>query len=257
MKTKVVFITGAAGGIGWEVAKQFAKEGHTVIISDLDKIKLDAAAAAFRDQGLHIDNVFCDVTSEKQIQDALDEVCRKYGTIDILVNNAGFQYVSPVEEFPAEKFELLFRVMVLGTFIASKHVFPMMKAQKFGRIINLASIMGVVAAAGKAGYVSAKHAIVGLTKVLALEGAAYNVTANAICPGFVDTELVQNQLPDLGRARNIPAEKVLEELIYPSIPQQRLLSATEIAQYILFIASEKAEGITGQSLLIDGGYTIQ
>lgn len=257
MKAKVVFLTGAAGGIGLEVARQFSATGDIVIISDSDTMKLATASATLRDQGLTIDSVVCDLTSEEQIHDALDNVYRKYGTIDVLVNNAGFQYVSPVEEFPKEKFELLFKVMVLGTFIASKRVFSSMKAQKSGRIINMASIMGVVAASGKAGYVSAKHAVVGLTKVLAIEGAAYNVTANAICPGFVDTELVQNQLPDLGKARNIPAERVLEELIYPSIPQRRLLSATEIAQYILFIAGEKAAGITGQSLLIDGGYTIQ
>ena len=174
-----------------------------------------------------------------------------------LINNAGLQYVSPIEEFPTDKFELLIKVMLVAPFITTKHVFPIMKKQKFGRIINMASINGLIGFAGKAAYNSAKHGIIGLTKVTALEGAEYNITANALCPGYVDTDLVQNQLSALAKTRNISIDKVLNEVIYPFVPQKRLLAVDEIANYVLFLSSEKALGVTGQAVVIDGGYTVQ
>lgn len=136
-----------------------------------------------------------------------------------------------------------------------KHVFTQMKSQGFGRIINVASINGLVGFAGKSAYNSAKHGLIGLTKVAALERVEFNV--NAICPGYVDTKLVRGQLADLARARNVPVEKVLEEVIYPLVPQKRLLSAKKIADYVIFLTSSLANGITGQAAVIDGGYTIQ
>ena len=147
--------------------------------------------------------------------------------------------------------------MLVATFITTKHVFPIMKKQNFGRIINMASINGLIGFAGKAAYNSAKHGIIGLTKVTALEGAEYNITANALCPGYVDTDLVKNQLSSIAKARNISVDKVMEEVVYPLVPQKRLLNVAEIANYALFLASEKAGGITGQAVVIDGGYTVQ
>ena len=179
-----------------------------------------------------------------------NETYKRYGRIDILINNAGLQYISPIEEFPTDKFELLIKVMLVASFITTKHVFSIMKKQNFGRIINMASVNGLIGFAGKAAYNSAKHGVIGLTKVTALEGAAYNITANALCPGYVDTDLVQNQLSPLAKARNISIEKVLDEVIYPLVPQKRLLAPDEIANYVLFLVSEKARGITGQG----GGY---
>lgn len=254
---KVVFITGAASGIGLEIANQFANSGEMVVVSDMDAEKLKNIEASFRERNLKILCIACDVTDEDQIKAALSKTYKKYGRIDVLVNNAGLQYVAAIEEFPTDKFELLIKVMLVGSFLTTKQVLPIMKQQKFGRIINMASINGLVGFAGKAAYNSAKHGIIGLTKVTALEGAMYNITANALCPGYVDTELVRNQLSSLANTRNIPVDKVLEEVIYPFVPQKRLLTVEEIANYTLFLSSEKALGITGQAVVIDGGYTAQ
>jgi 3-hydroxybutyrate dehydrogenase len=257
MKNKVVFITGAAGGIGLQIARLFATEEAFVMISDANKKKLDDSVTGLRSEELKVSGYVCDVTDETQIKAAIDETIKTYGRIDILINNAGLQYVSPVEDFPTDKFELLIKVMLVAPFLTAKHVFPFMKQQRSGRIINMASVNGLVGFAGKAAYNSAKHGVIGLTKVLALEGALFNITANAICPGYVDTDLVRNQLADLARVRNIPVEKVLEEVIFPLVPQKRLLTTDEIAHYALFLAGEKAAGITGQAVVIDGGYTAQ
>ena len=199
----------------------------------------------------------CDVTSEDQLRAAIDGAVAADGRLDVLVNNAGFQHVAPIEEFPVEKFELLVRVMQIAPFLAIKYAFPLMKKQRWGRIVNVASINGLVGFAGKAGYNSAKHGLLGLTKVAALEAAPFGVTVNALCPGYVDTPLVRNQLGDLARTRNVPLERVLEEVIYPLQPLRRLLTPREIADYALFLASDKGAGITGSAVVIDGGYTAQ
>jgi 3-hydroxybutyrate dehydrogenase len=257
VKNQVTFITGAARGIGYEVAKKFAENGAKVVLTDLNKTVVEEAAESLRNEGLEAVGLKCDVTSEAEVKAALDETVNRFGRLDILINNAGLQYVSMIEDFPTEKFELLIRVMLTAPFMAIKHVFPIMKQQKYGRIINMASINGLVGFAGKAAYNSAKHGVIGLTKVAALEGATYGITVNALCPGYVDTPLVRNQLTDLAATRNVPLEKVLEEIIYPLVPQRRLLSVEEIANYAMFLASEQAKGITGQAVVIDGGYTAQ
>jgi 3-hydroxybutyrate dehydrogenase len=257
IKNQVAFVTGAARGIGYEVAKTFAENGAKVVLADLHKTEVEEAAESLRNVGYEAVSLKCDVTAEEEVKTALHETIERFGRIDILVNNAGLQYVANIEDFPTEKFELLVRVMLIGPFIAIKHVFPVMKQQKYGRIINMASINGLVGFAGKAAYNSAKHGVIGLTKVAALEGAPYGITVNALCPGYVDTALVRNQLTDLAATRKVPLEKVLEEVIYPLVPQRRLLSVEEVANYALFLASEQAKGITGQAVVIDGGYTAQ
>ena len=257
IKDKVVFITGGAGGIGFEIGKEFATEGAKVAICDVKKDDLKDAAHKLKSQNLEVTDIVCDVTNEEQIKKALTLVLEKYGRIDVLVNGAGLQHISPIEEFPTEKFELLLKVMLIAPFLATKYVFPIMKDQQFGRIINIASVNGLVGFAGKAAYNSAKHGVIGLTKVAALEGARFGITVNALCPGYVDTSLVRNQLSDLARTRNIPLERVLQEVIFPLVPQKRLLSTEEIANYVLFLSDDKAGGITGQAVVIDGGYTAQ
>ncbi|PRO66391.1 3-hydroxybutyrate dehydrogenase [Alkalicoccus urumqiensis] len=255
--TQTVLITGAASGIGYEIGAAFARDGAHVVLSDINETKVREAAQALQEGGHDALGLVCDVTKEADIQKTIDTVVDTYGRLDVLVNNAGLQHVAAIEDFPTEKFEQMVQIMLTAPFAATKHVFPIMKKQGFGRILNMASINGVIGFAGKAAYNSAKHGLVGLTKVSALEGAEHGITVNALCPGYVDTPLVRNQLNDLAKNRGVSTEKVLEEVIYPLVPQKRLLAVQEIADYALFLASPKAKGITGQAALIDGGYTTQ
>ncbi|MBC6974241.1 3-hydroxybutyrate dehydrogenase [Bacillus sp. Xin] len=257
VSNRVVFLTGAASGIGYEMGNAFAKEGAKVVISDRLEDRAKEAAEQLCREGYEAIGLRCDVTSEQEISEAISETVTTFGSLDVLINNAGMQHVSPIEEFPTNKFELLIQIMQIAPFIAIKHAFPIMKKQKYGRIINVASINGLVGFAGKAAYNSAKHGVIGLTKVAALEGATHGITVNALCPGYVDTPLVRNQLQDLAATRNVPLERVLEDVIYPLVPQKRLLAVEEIADYALFLASEKTKGVTGQAVVIDGGYTAQ
>jgi 3-hydroxybutyrate dehydrogenase len=257
LKDRIAFVTGAASGIGLQIAEDFTHEGARVCVADLDAKAADTAAKRINASGGQALGVGCDVTSETQLAAAIEKTVTMWGRIDILVNNAGLQFVSPLEEFPTEKFELLLRVMLVGPFMATKQVFPIMKRERYGRVINMASINGLVGFAGKAAYNSAKHGLIGLTRVAALEGAPHGITVNALCPGYVDTPLVRNQLGDLARIRDVLLDRVLEEVIYPLVPIRRLLSTIEISNYALFLASEQAGGITGQAVVIDGGYTAQ
>ncbi|HEK9128841.1 TPA: 3-hydroxybutyrate dehydrogenase, partial [Streptococcus equi subsp. equi] len=208
-------------------------------------------------KGWAADSVLCDVTNEEAINKAIDYTVEKHGRLDILVNNAGLQHVAMIEDFPTAKYEFMLKVMLTAPFIAIKRAFPTMKKQGFGRVINMASINGVIGFAGKAAYNSAKHGLIGLTKVAALEAAELGITVNAICPGYVDTPLVRGQFEDLSKTRKIPLENVLEEVLYPLVPQKRLIDVQEIADYVSFLASDKAKGITGQPVILDGGYTAQ
>lgn len=254
VKDKVLFITGAAQGIGFEISKDFSKAGALVVLTDLNEEKVKIAASTLGGRAIGIK---CDVTKEEEIQYAIDEAIAHFGRIDILINNAGLQHVAMLEDFPTEKFELLVKVMLTAPFITTKLVLPHMRKQKFGRILNMASINGLVGFAGKAAYNSSKHGVIGLTKVAALETALDGITVNAICPGYVDTPLVRNQLEDLAGVRGVPLESVLEEVIYPLVPQKRLLDVKEIADLALYLSSESAKGITGQAVVLDGGYTVQ
>lgn len=251
---RAAFVTGGGGGIGLRVAEELAREGARVAIADKDGPAAERAAAALGRGAL---GLACDVTREAELTGALDRATEAFGRLDVVVNNAGLQHVAPIEEFPTEKFELLVKVMLVAPFVATKHVFPAMKRQRYGRILNMASVNGLVGFAGKAAYNSAKHGLVGLTKVAALEGAAHGITVNALCPGYVDTPLVRNQLGDLARTRGVPLERVLEEVIYPLVPLRRLLTVDEIARYALFLVAEGSSGITGQAAVIDGGYLAQ
>ncbi|WP_391119601.1 3-hydroxybutyrate dehydrogenase [Psychrobacillus sp. L3] len=254
MEGKVLFITGAARGIGFDIAKAFSNAGAHVVISDLSHEAIDEAVVKING---NVKGIVCDVTKEADIQRAINFTVETFGRIDILINNAGMQHVSMIEDFPTEKFELLVKIMLTAPFIAIKHALPQMKIQGFGRIINMASINGVIGFAGKAAYNSAKHGVIGLTKVAALETAVEGITVNAICPGYVDTELVRNQFVDLAKTRNIQVEQVLEEILYPLVPQKRLLDVQEITDLALYIASDSARGMTGQAIILDGGYTAQ
>ena len=257
VKTKVVVITGSAQGIGFEIGKHFAENGAKVVLSDINEEKVKESAESLKQLGFESIGVKADVTSEQELQNLVNTAKETYGSVDIVINNAGLQHVSPIEEFPTEKFEIMIKIMLTAPFMLTKAVFPIMKEQGFGRIINIASINGVIGFAGKAAYNSAKHGVIGLTKVAALEGAEHGITVNALCPGYVDTPLVRGQMEDLAKTRNVPLEKVLAEVLLPLVPQKRLLDVTEVADYALFLASDSAKGVTGQAVVIDGGYTAQ
>ncbi|OZU88744.1 3-hydroxybutyrate dehydrogenase [Virgibacillus indicus] len=257
VKNKVIYITGAASGIGYEIGVEFAKNGAKVAFTDINEEKVKAVTQKLTSDGYDCIGFKCDVTEEGELKQTIDKTVEKYGRLDILINNAGLQHIASLEDFPTEKFEFMTKVMLVAPFMASKHVFPIMKKQGNGRIINMASINGVIGFAGKAAYNSAKHGLIGLTKVAALEGAKHGITVNAMCPGYVDTPLVRGQFEDLAKNRSIPVEKVLEEVLFPLVPQQRLLEVQEIADYTMFLSSDKAKGVTGQAIILDGGYTAQ
>lgn len=254
MKDKVVFITGAARGIGYEIAQAFLEDGAKVMISDIDEESLEMAIESLSE---NVAGIVCDVSKEEDVKRAVEATAEQFGSIDILINNAGLQYVAMIEDFPGIKFEQMLKIMLIGPFLTTKYALPYMKKKNFGRIINISSINGLIGFAGKSAYNSAKHGVIGLTKVTALEVAEYNITANALCPGYVDTALVRGQFEDLAKTRNISTEQVLDEVLFPLIPQKRLLEVAEIVSLAKYLASEESRGMTGQSLVLDGGYTTQ
>ena len=178
-----------------------------------------------------------------------------FGKVDILVNNAGIQHVAPIEDFPAAKWDAILALNLSAVFHATKAAFGGMKQRKFGRIINIASAHGLVASPFKSAYVAAKHAVVGLTKVVALEGAEFNVTANAICPGYVWTPLVEKQIDDQAKTHMIPREQVIRDVLLAQQPNKRFATVEEMGALAVFLASDMAASITGTALPVDGGWT--
>lgn len=255
MNKQVAIITGSASGIGLNMAEGFLREGYSVVFSDINQQVLEQVVSHYASQDVL--GIQCDVSNENDVRNLIDQSYQHFGRIDVLINNAGLQYVASIEDFPTEKFEQMIKIMLIGAFIGTKYVLPIMKQQQFGRIINMASINGLIGFAGKAAYNSAKHGIIGLTKVTALECATQGITANAICPGYIDTPLVRGQMQDLAKTRGISVEQVLDEVLYPLIPQKKLIDVNDITTLALFLSSVGAKHITGQSLVIDGGYTAQ
>ncbi|MBM7836931.1 3-hydroxybutyrate dehydrogenase [Alkalihalobacillus xiaoxiensis] len=259
MKTneQVVLITGAASGIGYQLGERYASEGAKVVLTDMNAEGVKQAEASLRERGFTAVAVAGDVTKEADVKKMINTATDQFGRLDVLINNAGMQHVAPIEEFDTERYQLLINIMLVGPFMAIKHAMPIMKQQNFGRIINMSSINGLIGFAGKAAYNSAKHGIIGLSKVAALESAENGITVNCIAPGYIDTPLVRNQMKDLARTRKVDHEKVLEDVIYPLVPQKRLITVEEIASIALYLSSVEARGITGQTMVIDGGYTVQ
>ncbi|MEN3090404.1 MAG: 3-hydroxybutyrate dehydrogenase [Staphylococcus pseudoxylosus] len=257
LKDKVTIISGSASGIGLEIAKEFLNQSAKVVFTDINKTNLDDVVRDFKDKGFDCIGIPADVSNEDDVINLVEETEKHYGRIDVLVNNAGLQHVSNIENFPTAKFKQMIDIMLVGTFIMTKHVLPIMKKQQFGRILNMSSINGVIGFSGKSAYNSAKHGIIGLTKVTALETAEDGITVNAICPGYIDTPLVRGQMKDLAKTRNVSVDQVLDEVLFPMIPQKRLVDIQDVADYSVFIASDKGKSVTGQSILIDGGYTAQ
>lgn len=252
---KVIVITGSASGIGFNVGESFLQNGYKVIFSDINTKALQDCTSKF--DANRCLGVPCDVSKEGDIKHLIETAKNHFGRIDVFINNAGLQYVAKIEDFPTEKFVQMLNIMLVGAFLSTKYVLPIMKEQNFGRIINMSSINGIIGFAGKVAYNSAKHDIIGLTKVTALECATHNITANAICPGYIDTPLVRGQMQDLANTRGVSVENVLDEVLYPLIPQKQLIDVKDIAALALFLSSNEAKHITGTNMVIDGGYTTQ
>ena len=251
LSQKTAIVTGGGSGIGKAVATIFSNNGANVIIADFSE-----------ENGYNAENeiengffVKTDVSNEESVKNMVEKTMEKFGTIDILVNNAGLQYISPVEDFPLDKWNQLIGVMLTGTFLCTKYSVPYMKKNKWGRIINTSSAHGKEASPWKAAYVSAKHGIIGFTKVIAKELAEFNITANSICPGYVLTPLVQKQITDLAKQYNISEDEVPSKVLLKDQPIKNLVTVEELAELYLYIASDKARNITSQAISIDGGWT--
>jgi 3-hydroxybutyrate dehydrogenase len=255
--TKTVLITGSTSGIGLAIAKTFAAKGHNIVFNGLEPNGAEIAAEVAKE--FNIQSIFspCNVLDPKQIDDMVAQAIAKFGTIDILVNNAGIQFVSPVQDFPLEKWNAIIGINLTAPFLFTKAVCPYMQQQKFGRIINIASAHGLVASEYKSAYVSSKHGIIGFTKTIALEGAPYNITCNAVCPGYVHTPIVENQIGDQMKAHNMTREEVIEKVMLSKQAIKSFIPIELIANTVAFLAADEATTITGTSIPVEGGWTAQ
>jgi 3-hydroxybutyrate dehydrogenase len=249
---KCAIVTGGASGIGRSIAEAFAAEGCRVIVADVNQEQGSSVAEKI---GGHFVKV--DLTKRDACRHLVDEAIGKYGGVDILVNNAGFQHVSPLEDFPEEKWEQMLGVMLTAPFLLTKYAWPYMKKQKWGRVVNMASIHAMVASPNKIGYISAKHGMIGLTRTAALEGGAHGITVNALCPSYVRTPLVESQIADQAKTYNIPEENVIEEIMLKSAAVKKLIEPEEVANLVLFLCSDNGASVTGACWTIDCGWTAQ
>lgn len=248
-KDRTVIVTGAAQGIGYAIAESFINNGDFVAVFDLN---LEAAESAATKLG-NAKGFKVDVTSEEDVKNAIDQLITERGTVDVLVNNAGIQYISPVEDFPVEKWDLVVDVILKGTFLPTKHVLPTMKKQKKGRIINISSAHGRIPDAYKSAYVAAKFGVVGFTQTTALETAQDGITVNTIMPGPVRTALIEKQLPKLAEQDGTTVEEALNHHILGKQWMKRLLEPSEIGATAVFLASDGAAAITGEGIGVTGG----
>jgi len=255
MKGKVAIVTGGASGIGFAIVESLAQAGVNCVIADMDVSGGERAVAKLQEAGFTTLFVKTNVSSPDDVRHLVDAAVEKFGRLDILVNNAGLQFVAPVVEFPEERWNLLIGVMLTGTFLCCKYSLPHMIKQKWGRIINISSLHGKVASPFKVAYISAKHGVLGLTKVVALEQAENNITCNAICPAYVRTPLVEKQIADQARANGISEEDVVQKIMLQPAAIKRLLEPSEVASLVKYLCTDEAAGITGTALDIDLGWT--
>ena len=254
---KVAVVTGSTSGIGLGIATALAASGAMIVINgfgDPSEIKkLCQALGVQHDVPVRYDDA--DMSNPIAICDMVERVGRSFGPVDILVNNAGIQYVAPLEEFPPEKWDAILAINLSAAFHATRAVLPEMKRRNFGRIINIASAHGLIASPFKSAYVAAKHGVVGLTKVVALEAAEFGITCNAVCPGYVWTPLVEKQVEGQAKAHGISRDEVIHKVFLAEQPNKRFATVEEVAGTTVFLCSEAAASITGVALPVDGGWT--
>ena len=255
MRTAIV--TGSTSGIGLAVARSLAKAGHAVMMNGLgDAAEIERLRSQMQEEtqapvAFHGANM----AEPDQIGDLVKETEARFGQVDIIVNNAGIQTVAPIEEFPVDRYNLIVAVDMSSAWHLTRLTMAGMKARGWGRIVNIASAHGLVASPFKSAYVMAKHAVVGLTKTVALEGAEHGITANAICPGYVLTPLVERQIPETAAARGISEAEVVRDVLLAAQPTRRFVQPEQIGALAAFLCSAAACGITGTAIPVDGGWT--
>ncbi|WP_032112620.1 3-hydroxybutyrate dehydrogenase [Candidatus Paracaedibacter symbiosus] len=257
MTQKVALITGSTSGIGLSIAMRLAQSGHNIILNgfgDPQKIQWTANSIAemYKIEVVHSN---ADMTKPDEIEKMIHMAQNSFGSLDIVVCNAGVQHVAPIDEFPPEKWDMILAINLTSAFHVIHHALPLMKEKKWGRIINIASAHALVASPFKSAYVAAKHGLAGLTKTVALEVAEHGITCNAICPGYVQTPLVDNQIQDTAKARGISPETVIRDVILGSQPTKEFVKVEDIAELAAYLSSDHAAAITGTMLSIDGGWT--
>ena len=257
LKNKTAIVTGSTSGIGLAIAHKLAAEGCHIMLNGFgDQAAIDALIAELpKTYGVKTAYSAADMSKPADIRQMVSDCQSKLGGPDILVNNAGIQFTAPVEEFPDDKWDSILAINLSSAFHSIKAAMPIMRKNNFGRIINIASAHGLVASPHKAAYVAAKHGIVGLTKVVAIEAAEANITCNAICPGWVLTPLVQKQIEDKAKAENITVQQASDNLLGEKQPNKRFVKAENIAAMIVFLCNENGDAMTGEILSIDGGWT--
>lgn len=254
---KTVLITGSTSGIGLGIAKQFAKAGYNIMFHGLEKNGAEIANQIGEKHQINVAFSNANLLQPEAIESLVNETIAAFGNLHVLVNNAGIQFVSPIEDFPNSKYENIIAINMNAVFYASKAVWKQMKKQDFGRIINISSVHGLRASEYKTAYVTAKHGVIGMTKVLALEGAPFNITCNAICPGYVKTPLVEGQIKDQAKAHNMTDDEVVEKVMLKKQAVKQFVPVEAIAEMALTLAKDNATTITGTSFALDGGWSAQ
>ncbi len=258
LKDKVALVTGAASGIGKEIARTYAKEGAKVVIADLNKEAADSTAAELRAQGYGAMGVAMDVTDEAQVMAGVAEVVTAWGGVDVLVSNAGIQIVHPVEEFSLADWKKMLAIHLDGAFLTTKAVLPHMYASgRGGSVIFMGSVHSKEASVLKAPYVTAKHGLIGLAKVIAKEGGKHGVRANVICPGFVRTPLVEKQIPEQAKTLSISEDDVVKKVMLKDTVDGEFTTVQDVAEVALMFASFPSNALTGQSLVVSHGWSMQ
>jgi 3-hydroxybutyrate dehydrogenase len=251
LEGKVALVTGSTSGIGLAIAKAFAAEGAKLMINGFG----DAAAIERECTELGAIHDGADMSDPQAIERMMKRCADELGPVDVLVNNAGIQHVSPVESFPPEKWDAIIAINLSAVFHTTRHALPAMKDKGWGRIINTASAHSLVASPNKSAYVAAKHGVAGFTKTVALEAAREGVTVNCISPGYVWTPLVENQIPDTMKARNLTREQVMNDVLLAAQPTKKFVTPEQVAALALFLCRDDAASITGANISMDGGWT--
>jgi len=256
-KGRIAIVTGAASGIGREVALRLAAEGGIPVIADLNLDAAEATAKEIKAKGADSFAVAMNVTDEAQVEKGIADTMAKYGKIDILVSNAGIQIVKPLVDFPFADWKKLLSIHLDGAFLTTKACLKHMYAAKYGRVVYMGSVHSKEASKLKAPYVTAKHGLIGLAKVLAKEGAEYNVAANVVCPGFVRTPLVEKQIPEQAKELNISEDDVIKHVMLKDTADGQFTTTDEVADAVLYFAGASSTALTGQSMVVSHGWFMQ